>query len=169
MRSHFPRGAADPVGSLLKRSGSHAEHIAHDGTDIRKNHQGEDEPGGQEAEPVVILAEKRHFPEAERISQKRLDVILHHGGEDEKPPHSVDDAGNRGKQVQSLAQRISEPFRRIHKKQRGNESQRSRDADRDHRRHQRSADRRERSVKLLDGVPLRRQDEFETECPERFT
>ncbi len=70
------------------------KHVPGDGADEGQHHEGQDDPGGEHANPHGRTLKQGEKPQG--LAQERLDVMGHEGGEDKEAPHAENDAGDRG-------------------------------------------------------------------------
>src|SRR5215470_11145505 len=92
---------AETVCALLEDRRHGLEDVAHDRRNERQNHDRQYEAGSQHADakrrPGEQRAKSRNL--AERADQVRLYILLDERGEYEEPPNAVDDAWDRGQQL----------------------------------------------------------------------
>ena len=97
LAGHLPGGGPHAEGRFLHDRRHQLKHVPGDGADEGQHHEGQDDPGGEHADAHGRALKQRQ--KAQRLSQDRLDVVGHKGGEDKQPPHAVDDAGDGGQQL----------------------------------------------------------------------
>ena len=150
------RRRAERIGALLQHRRHGLEHVAHDRGDERQHHDRQDEAGGQHADAERRPGEQQADAGnvAERVDQRRLDVLLQKRRQHEQAPDAVDDARDRGQQLDHRAERPLQPDRaQFGDEQRDAERDRDADQHRDRRGDQRAVDRRQRAELLGDRVP----------------
>ena len=107
---HFPAGCPQGYGGLLLALRHGQEHLLGDGGDDRHHHDHQDEHGGEHAHPVGCTREERE--KAEVVVQERLDGPLQPGSHDQHPPEAVDDARDRGEELNQGGDQPPHFFRR---------------------------------------------------------
>ncbi len=135
---HFPGRRAEAVGRLLQHIRHGFEHVADHRGNEGQHHDGQDQSRRENADaewrPLEQLAHHRDRPE--HIDQPRLHVLLQEGREHEQAPDAVDDAGDRGQQLDRDTDRSLEPGRRkLGEEDRDPETERHRHEHRNQRRH----------------------------------
>ena len=153
---HLPRRAADTVGGLLQHRRHGVEHVARYRGDEGQHHDGEDQTGSQNADPVRRSGEqsRENRKVSKRVDQKRLQGLLQERRENEQAPDAIDDARNAGQQLDGDADGAPQQWRtKLRQEKRDQQSDRDRDQHGDERRDDRTVDRRQRAEPLGDRVP----------------
>ena len=105
--------------------------------------------------PYIGPGEERKFAEVQRVFEKRHDVVAKKRNQNEETPQAVDDARNRGEQIDEKRDRLAHPARReFREKNRDADRERRRDEERDDRRDHRAENRRRRPNWPLHRVPV---------------
>ena len=102
----FPGGGPYAVGRFLDHVGHQLEHVPGNGADKGQDHEGQDDPCGQHAQPHGRPLKERQ--EAQAALEQRLHVRGHERPKHEHAPHAVNDAGNGGQQFDHAAHHFAD-------------------------------------------------------------
>ena len=167
---HLPGGAAEAVGRLAQDRRHDLEHVAHHGGDVRQDHEGQHDAGGQDAHAVDGAAEhpadERHA--TQHLLQRRLHEVSEDRREHEQAEHAVDDRRHGSQQFDGGAERAAHPDRAVlGQEQRDAEGQRHGDDESDAGTQDGADDGDGGAELLVDDVPFHRPQELEAELLER--
>ena len=136
---HLPAGRAERQRALLEPARRLREDLAGDRGDDRQDHHRQHEPGDEHRAAGGRGGALEERDEAEVVLQPLHAPAPTRRAEDEDAPEAVDDARDRGQQVDDVAERQSEPARRdVADEERHRDRERHRDDDRDRRRQDRA-------------------------------
>ena len=162
----FPFRRAERVGGLALQTGHGAQNLARDGRNDGNDHDGHDNAGGEHAGSGVFPLEKRQKSQAASQQGNQMGVQPRH--HHKNSPQAEDDARHGGEQFDEHRERLAQPLRReFGEINRGRNADGHGDDERDGRRNERAEDERQRSINIVDGIPVAADEEMPAEFLQR--